>query len=97
MERWASQWQPRILLPPGKFWVPEGRGMTDRGGFTALEKMAGDDHYYIKAEGYVVGFMTRSWFKYRLSDMEDGAAREVLEQSGALVVPLRRSAPKQRE
>jgi hypothetical protein len=97
VERWASQWQPRILLPPGKFWFPEGRGMTDRGGFTALEKMAGDDHYYIKAEGYVVGFMTRSWFKYRLSDMEDGAAREVLEQSGALVVPLRRSAPKQRE
>jgi hypothetical protein len=94
VERWASQWQPRLLQLPGKFWFPEGKGTTDPDGFASLEKVAGDDVYYIKAEGYDVGIITRSWFKFRLSNRSESASREVTAQSGALIVPLRPSAPK---
>ena len=40
VERWASQWQPRILRSPGKFWFPEGRSATDAGGLAAINKVA---------------------------------------------------------
>ena len=70
------------------------KGQADQGGEAALETVAGDDRYLIQAQGYEAGSVRRSWFKYRLRDGEGGATQEIVQKSGALVVTLRRSAPR---
>ncbi|MCC6417497.1 MAG: ISAs1 family transposase [Gemmataceae bacterium] len=97
IERWASQWQPRILLPPGKFWFPAGKLTTDAEGFAFLEVVARDDWYAIKAGGYEEGSVARSWFKFQFTARAGGSPRDMVEQSGALVVPLRPGTSKEKD
>ncbi len=88
VERYASQWQPRILSLPGKFWFPEGSRTTDSGGFATLAKVARDDWYLIHAEGFEEGAAARNWFKFQFTPKGGGTPRDLIEQAGTLVVPL---------
>jgi hypothetical protein len=94
VERWASQWQPRILALPAKFWFPAGKGVAaDADGYAALEKTAGDDRYYVRADGYEQGFVVRRGSKFELADGQDGKPRPLAPEGGVLVVPLRPRDP----
>lgn len=94
VERWASQWQPRILLPPGRFWFPAGRHTTDADGYASLEKVARDDGYAISAKGYEEGSVTRGWFKYQFTARSGSTPQDLVEQAGVLVIPLKPSSMK---
>lgn len=94
VKRWASQWQPRILQLPGKFWFPGKEVTADAEGRVTINKVAGDDWYAIKAVGYEEGNVARSQGKYRFTPQSGGTSRELAAQSGVVIVPLRRSSPK---
>lgn len=89
--RWASQWQPRILLPPGKFWFPETAVATDAGGRVTIAKVAGDDWYAVKVEGYEEGYVEKARDRYQFTARSGGRARNLAERSGAVILPLKRS------
>ncbi len=86
--RWASRWQPRILMPPGKFWFPEGTFATDADGLVSIEKHAWDDRYLFKADGYEDAFVKKSWFKYTIFGNSEDSQTDVREQAGILLIPL---------
>jgi hypothetical protein len=93
VKRLASQWQPRILLLPGKFWFPREEAATDASGVTSFKEFASDDHFSFNAAGYEPGAVNKSWFKYRFRS-GTGPASEVAERSGALVIPMRWNSDK---
>jgi hypothetical protein len=90
VERWASEWQPRILRPPGRFWFPGGRAATDAKGRAAIDKTARDDWYAIEAEGYEKGRVERAGSKFRFTPRAGSKPRELTAEAGVLVVPLKR-------
>jgi hypothetical protein len=95
VERWASQWQPRIMRVPGKFWFPEKGIATDSDGLVTINKTAWDDWYEIKLAKYEEGSVKRDKGKYRFTPGGTGCdARELNEQSGIVVVTLRPNSSK---
>ena len=94
VERWASQWQPRILKLPGRFWFPEKGVATDAEGRVVIDKIAGDDRYSFETEGYENGWVTPGWDGFKLAGRAGGKPTDLAKQSGVLVVPLRPNKPK---
>jgi len=95
IKQFVSMWQPRILLPPGRFWFPNGVAATDASGFASIENRHSDDVYYLDGQGYESGRVTRNWFKYKFSSGTKDPYSPLAEVSGVIVVPLRRSGAKQ--
>jgi hypothetical protein len=94
VERWASQWQPRVMRVPGKFWFPEKGIVTDTEGLVAINKTAWDDWYAIKPAKYEEGSVKRDMGKFRFTPMSGGDPMELTEESGIVVVRLRPSNTK---
>jgi hypothetical protein len=94
VERWASEWQPRILLPPGKFWFPKKELTVDMDGGVTIDKVARDDWYAVKAAGYEDGTVKRVWGKYQFAPKSGGKPLELVMESGVVVVRLKHSDPK---
>ncbi len=93
IKRWASQWQPRILMLPGKFWFPEGSVATDAKGTATIDNTARDDWYALEAVGYETGRIERSWGKYQFLPQASKMPHRLMTREGWLVVPLHRSMP----
>ena len=92
--RWASTWQPRILLPPGKFWFPNGGTLlTDDDGSVGFTKHDSDDWYHFEAEGYQEGRVKRLWFQYSLSSGSESKRRDLVEKAGQFIVPMKKRSP----
>lgn len=90
--RWASQWQPRILLPPGKFWFSEGGATSNADGLATISKTARDDWYKLETEGYDGGTLKREWGQYKFVRMGQSVGTKPAEKSGIVVVPLKKKS-----
>lgn len=89
--RFASQWQPRILLPPGKFWFPGGERTTDASGLVTFYEVAWDDRYYIEATGYERATVTQDCFRWKVRSESSQNKATVLSKDGCCVVPLQKA------
>ena len=94
VKRWASQWQPRVLRPPGKFWFPEKEVATDADGRVTIDTVVGDDWYAVKAEGYEEGSVEKVRGKYQFTARPGGRPRQLTVESGVVTLPLKPNTPK---
>jgi predicted amidohydrolase len=93
--RFACMWQPRILLPPGRFWFPAHSFSTNPKGEVRFETYAGDDHYLCELDGHESAGVERQWFRWKAHSEPEGAYTNLAQSGGRYVVPLRKKAPSQ--
>jgi len=95
VERWASEWQPRILRLPAKFWFPQKAVTVNAEGGVTLKTVAGDDWYAVKADGFERVKVERVGDKYQTVPRGEEKPRALVVKDGVVIIPLTRTPAKE--